>query len=92
MPNATISIPTALRSWVSGCARLEVEGDTVAEVFERLFDDHAELRRLMLDETGSLRRHVHVYLDREPVRDPVRARVRLERDCEIRIVPSIAGG
>lgn len=92
MPTATISIPVPLRTWVNGQARVAVEGETVAEVFERLFDDHAGLRRLMLDETGALRRYVNVYLDREAVRDPVRARLPLEGDCEIRIVPSMAGG
>ena len=92
MPTATISIPTPLRRWVNGHERLAVEGETIAEVFEHLFDDHAALRRLMLDETGALRRHVNVYVDREHVRDPVHAQLRLEGDCEIRIVPSMAGG
>jgi hypothetical protein len=92
MPTATISIPTPLQAWVDGNARLAIEGETIAEVFERLFDDHSALRHLMLDETGALRRHVNVYLDREHVRDPMHAQLRLEEDCEIRIVPSMAGG
>lgn len=92
MPTATISIPTALRTCVNGRSRLAIEGDTIAEVFERLFDLHGGLRRLMLDETGALRRYVNVYLGRELVRDPVQTRLPLEGDCEIRIVPSMAGG
>ena len=92
MPTAIISIPTPLQPWVGGHARIAIEGETIAQVFEHLFDDHAGLRRLMLDETGVLRRHVTIYLGRERVRDPVHAQLRLEEDCEIRIVPSMAGG
>jgi molybdopterin converting factor small subunit len=92
MPTAKISIPTPLQPWVDGHARVVIEGETIAEVFEGLLESHAELRRLLLDETGAVRRHVNVFVGREQVRDPMRAEVRLEEDCEIRIVPSMAGG
>lgn len=92
MPTATISIPTPLRPWVDGQAYIAIEGETIAQVFESLLRSHVELQHLLLDETGAMRRHVSVYHDREQVRDPMRAEVRLEEDCEIRIVPSVAGG
>lgn len=92
MPTATVFIPTPLQPWVGGHARIAVEGETIGEVFERLLEDHGTLRRLMLDERGALRRHVNVYVGTEHVRDPVHAKLRLEGNCEIRIVPSMAGG
>lgn len=92
MPTAIISIPTPLRPWADGQARVAVQGATVAEVLERLLREHGALRPLLLDASGAVRRHVNVYVGRELVSEPMRARARLEEDCEIRIVPSIAGG
>jgi molybdopterin converting factor small subunit len=92
MPSVTISIPAPLRPWVDGEERIVVEGSTISEVFQDLLESHRELRRLLLDETGEVRRHVNVYHGREQVSDPLRAEARLEEDCEIRIVPSMAGG
>jgi molybdopterin converting factor small subunit len=92
MPTAKIAIPTPLQPSVNGRRHLTIEGETVADVMERLISEHRGLRPLLLDSTGSVRRNVNVYVDREQVFEPMRARSPLQTDCEIRIVPSIAGG
>jgi len=92
MPTARITIPMPLQPSANGRRHLTIEGETVAEVLECLVSEYRDLRPLLLDATGSVRRHINVYVDREQVFEPMRAHAPLETDCEIRIVPSIAGG
>jgi molybdopterin converting factor small subunit len=92
MPTARIAIPMPLQPSADGRRHLTIEGETVAEVLECLLSEYRDLRPLLLDSTGSVRRHVNVYVDRKQVSDPMCAHAPLESDCEIRIIPSIAGG
>ncbi len=90
-----MKIPTQLRAAAGGEAEAGVEGATVQEVLDGLFERHEELRARISDEDGSLRRFVNVYLAGEDIRfldgprharrrrrrgdDPARSRRRLGR-------------
>jgi molybdopterin synthase sulfur carrier subunit len=87
-----VKIPTQLRSAAEGASQTEVEGATVQEVLDGLFDQFAELRARIADDDGSLRRFVNVYLAGEDIRflDGVDTPVR--DGAEITILPAVAGG
>ncbi|MCW3067983.1 MAG: MoaD family protein, partial [Solirubrobacterales bacterium] len=53
-----VKIPTQLRAAAEGEAETEVEGATVQEVLNGLFDRFEELRTRISDDDGSLRRFV----------------------------------
>jgi sulfur-carrier protein len=63
-----VKIPTQLRAAAGGESEAEVEGATVQEVLDGLFQRHAELRERISDEDGSLRRFVNVYVAGEDIR------------------------
>ena len=57
-----VKIPTQLRAAAGGEAEAVVDGATVQEVLDGLFERHAELRVRISDDDGSLRRFVNVYV------------------------------
>jgi adenylyltransferase/sulfurtransferase len=88
----TINIPTALRQFTSGNARIEVEATTVNEALAGLTTRHAELRRHLFNEKNELRSFVNVYVNDEDIRYQVGNETKLRDGDDVMIVPSIAGG
>jgi sulfur-carrier protein adenylyltransferase/sulfurtransferase len=88
----TINIPTALRQFTGGNARVEVEAATAAEALERLTSAHTELRRHLYDDKDALRSFVNVYVNDEDVRHQSGGETTLQDGDSIMIVPAIAGG
>ena len=63
-----VKIPTQLRAAAGGEAETEVDGKTVQEVLDGLFERHDELRSRLYDEQGGLRRFVNGYVAGEDIR------------------------
>jgi MoaD family protein len=87
-----VKIPTQLRTAAGGEAELEVEGGTVGEVLDALFDRHGELRDRLSDGDGGLRRFVNVYVDGEDVRFGDGLQTPVKDGGEVQILPAVAGG
>ena len=64
----TVKLPTQLRDAAGGATSVAVEGGTVGEALNGLYDEHSELRERIADGDGSLRRFVNVYLKGEDIR------------------------
>src|SRR6185436_17710910 len=87
-----INIPTALRQFTGGNARIEVEATTAGEALARLTSQHTELRRHLYDDKNALRSFVNVYVNDEDVRHQAGLDTPLRDSDTLMIVPSIAGG
>jgi molybdopterin converting factor small subunit len=88
----TVKIPTQLRAATGGASEASVEGGTVAEVLDGLFDQFAELRERISDEQGGLRRFVNVYLSGEDIRFLDGVETSVPDGAELTILPAVAGG
>jgi MoaD family protein len=88
----TVKIPTQLRAAAGGEAETQVDGATVREVLESLFDRHDELRERIYDDEGSLRRFVNVYLAGEDIRFLDGLATPVSDGAELTILPAVAGG
>jgi len=88
----TVKIPTQLREAAGGEAQTTVEGSTVGEVLEALFDRFDELRDRLSDDSGSLRRFVNVYVDGEDIRFGDGLDTPVSDGDEVQILPAVAGG
>jgi sulfur-carrier protein len=87
----TVKLPTQLRDAAGGAAQVQVEGATVGEALESVFDLHGELRdRLYQD--GDLRRFVNVYLSGEDIRFLDGLQTTVPAGGELTILPAVAGG
>ena len=87
-----VKIPTQLRAAAGGESDIEVEGGTVGEVLDALFDRHDELRDRLSDGDGGLRRFVNVYVDGEDIRFTDGLDTPVADGREVQILPAVAGG
>jgi molybdopterin synthase sulfur carrier subunit len=89
---AVVKIPTQLRAAAGGEAEAEIDGATVQEVLDGLFDRFGELRARISDEDGSLRRFVNVYVAGEDIRFLDGMETPVADGAEVTILPAVAGG
>jgi MoaD family protein len=87
----SVKIPTQLREATDGESMAEVEGDTVGEVLDSLYERYGELRS-RIAEDGGLRRFVNVYVGGEDIRFLDGLDTSVEDGDEVTILPAVAGG
>jgi sulfur-carrier protein len=87
-----VKIPTQLRAAAGGEAEAKIDGATVQEVLNGLFERHQELRVRISDDDGSLRRFVNVYLAGEDIRFLDGLATPVSDGAELTILPAVAGG
>jgi MoaD family protein len=87
-----VKIPTQLRAAAGGEAETEVDGATVQEVLDGLFERFEELRARIYDDDGGLRRFVNVYLAGEDIRFLDGLSTPVIDGAELTILPAVAGG
>lgn len=87
-----VKIPTQLRAAAGGEAEAQVDGATVQEVLDDLFQRHDELRARLYDEQGELRRFVNVYVAGEDIRFLDGLATPVSDGAEVTILPAVAGG
>jgi molybdopterin synthase sulfur carrier subunit len=87
-----VKIPTQLRAAAGGEAETVLDGATVQEVLDSLFDRFEELRARIADDDGSLRRFVNVYLAGEDIRFLDGLQTPVKDGAELTILPAVAGG
>jgi sulfur-carrier protein len=87
-----VKIPTQLRAAAGGEAETVLEGATVQEVLDGLFERFDELRTRLYDDDGSLRRFVNVYLAGEDIRFLDGLATPVADGAELTILPAVAGG
>jgi MoaD family protein len=86
-----VKIPTQLREATDGEATAAVDGATVGEVLDSLYERFGELRS-RIAEDGGLRRFVNVYVDGEDIRFLDGLDTTVKDGDEITILPAVAGG
>ena len=87
----TVKIPTQLRGATDGEGEIEVDGGTVGEALDAVFDAHDGLRE-RITEDGTLRRFVNVYVSGEDIRFRDGLETELSDGDEVTILPAVAGG
>jgi molybdopterin synthase sulfur carrier subunit len=87
-----VKIPTQLRAAAGGEAEAVLDGGTVQEVLDGLFQRHEELRARISDEDGTLRRFVNVYVAGEDIRVLDGLATPVADGAELTILPAVAGG
>ena len=80
-----------LRPATGGEGELEVEGATVGEALDAVFEQHDGLRE-RITEDGTLRRFVNVYVSGEDIRFQEGLETTLADGDEVTILPAVAGG
>jgi sulfur-carrier protein len=92
--SVTVLLPGVLAEVAGGSRRLQLDPvpADVGALLDVLAADHPLLVRRVRDETGSLRRHVNIYVDGDDVRGQQGLRTPLAVGSEVHVLPSVAGG
>ena len=71
---------------------VQLEGATLREVLEKYFSANPQVRSYVLDDQGSVRKHVAIFLNREMIRDRAGLSDAVHEQDEIFIAQALSGG
>ena len=87
-----VRMPPVLRQQVGGAREVELEGATLREAFDDLFNRHPGVREGLVDGEGNLNRFVNVYVQNEDVRLGQGLDTPVPAGGTIIVLPAMAGG
>jgi len=90
--NVQVLIPTPLRQYTGGEARVQGAGDSVAVVLDDLNARFPGIRDRICEANGEIRRFVNVFVNGENVRKLQGAATPVKSGDEVGIIPAMAGG
>jgi molybdopterin converting factor small subunit len=91
-PTITIHVPGALRTYCAGAAQLSISAHTVRAALKDLERNQFALYRNVCDETGTVRRHLNVFVNADNVRDLDGVDTSLTSGDVVTILPAVSGG
>ena len=91
-PTIKIHVPGPLREYCDGASELVLPASSVRAALEELERRHPSLYRGVCDETGSVRRHVNLFVNTAHVRDREGLDTVLKPGDVVTILPAVSGG
>jgi molybdopterin synthase sulfur carrier subunit len=91
-PTVKIRFPGALRDYCGGLSEVELQAPTVRDVLAELERRHPSLYRNICDETGSVRRHVNLFVNESHMRDREGLDTVLLSGDVVALIPAVSGG
>jgi molybdopterin synthase sulfur carrier subunit len=91
-PTITLHVPGPLRTYCGGASQLSISAPTVRAALEELERSQSALYRNVCDETGTVRRHLNVFVNSENVRDLAGVDTTLTPGDVLTILPAVSGG
>ena len=90
--SVSVRIPTILRTYTSDQSQVTVDGSTLTEVIDSLESNFPGIKSRVVDEQGTLRRFVNIYVAEEDVRFASGLDTPTPEGTQISIIPAVAGG
>lgn len=91
-PTITLHVTGQLRTYCAGAAQLPILACTVRAALEDLEQSQSALYRNVCDETGTVRRHLNVFVNSDNVRDLDGVDTTLASGDVLTILPAVSGG
>ena len=87
-----VRIPTPLRRFTGDRAELSAEAAVLSSILDQVFDQFPGLRPQLVNEDGTLRSFVNLYVNDEDIRFLDGLKTPVADGDSVSIVPAIAGG
>src|SRR2546425_13332096 len=88
----TVRLPGALRDATGGQTKLIASGATLREVIAEIDRRHPGFASRVLDDMGSIRSYINVYIGEEDARARGGASAAVPDGSEVMVIPAMAGG
>jgi sulfur-carrier protein len=92
VPTVSVRLPTVLRPAAGGNSAVQAMGESVGDVVKALIASYPGLEANLVDEAGSIRRFVNVYVNDEDIRFLDKLDTPVTEGDEVAILPAVAGG
>ena len=87
-----VHVPMTLRAHCGGAPELPLSATSLRAVLEELEQRHPALHRSICDETGTVRRHVNLFVNTNHMRDRNGLDTPLAPGDVVTILPAVSGG
>jgi molybdopterin converting factor small subunit len=87
-----VQFTSHLRKFFPGLEPLSIEADTVADLVAALDRRHPGIADYLVDEQGSLRKHVNIFVGETLVSDRKALSDTLDADDEVYVMQALSGG
>jgi sulfur-carrier protein len=87
-----VKFTSALKRFFPDLREMTASGNTLKEVFDEMETRYPRLRSYLLDEQGSLRGHVNVFIDGNVIEDRSGLTDPFAANSEIYIIQALSGG
>ena len=91
-PHVRVHVPTPLREHSGGAREIELDASDVRGVFTEMARRYPALHRHLCDETGAVRRHIGVFVNRAHIREREGLDTALAPSDVVTILPAVSGG
>ncbi len=88
---ATVYVPTVMRKCVGGRSSLDISGQTVKEVLDKVYASYPALAAEVLDKDGKIKPFVAVFVNSTSLNE-IAPDALMRADDEVHLIPAIAGG
>ena len=89
---AVVRIPSPLRRYTDGQAKVTVAGETVEELINQLDESYPGLKGRICEDNGQIKRYVNIFVNEDEIRTLNGAQSLVAESDEVSIVPAMAGG
>jgi len=88
----TVRFTAALQRFFPDLQTAQVEGQTVAELLQKMDEQHPGLAAYIVDEHGALRQHVNIYIGEHLLQDRKELQDEVQSTDEVLIFQALSGG
>lgn len=88
----TIKFTSNLKRFFPDLSPIEAECVTVKEAVEVIEQNYSGLKDYIVDETGSLRKHVNIFIGNQLIKDRVKLQDAIKAGDEIYVMQALSGG
>jgi molybdopterin converting factor small subunit len=88
----TVKFTSALERFFPKIKDIPVSGSSLQEIFKEIESNYPGLSSYVLDERGSLRQHVNIFIDRKMINDRTQLSDSFSSNSEIYIIQALSGG
>lgn len=88
----SVAIPTPMRRFTGGAARVAVSGSTLSEALADLGQQFPDLGGRIVEDDGRIRRFVNIFVNGNNARDLEGEQTPVRPGDELTVIPAMAGG